>query len=121
MTEKEIERMLKPRFEVIADYPGSNHKVGAILYPPSEMYIEHFKQYPHLFTELKWWEKRSKKDLPKYVSHKGNVYKVDKWNLNEPPAFIALLENGRWCYYDSIQPATEAEYEKGRGNERKSS
>lgn len=116
MTEKEqIEKLLLPRFEVIADYPNSQYKVGDILDGAQAIVLaDNFRKYPHLFRELKWWEKRGASELPEYFNYKGSIFKVKKWNLKDEQGWIVLSEGGNWYYRDSIQPATEAEYEKGK-------
>lgn len=116
MTEKEqIEKLLLPRFEVIADYPNSNWSIGEIITDAGEFSTKHiYRKYPHLFRELKWWEKRGASELPEYFNYKGSIFKVKKWNLKDEQGWIVLSEGGNWYYRDSIQPATEAEY-KGEG------
>lgn len=89
------EELLKPRYEVIADYPNSPFEVNKIIemtrkskrFPlfgdnniedwetwidgkngGSTCYsINQFIPYPHLFRKLEWWEKRDRDDLPEYV------------------------------------------------------
>lgn len=85
---------MKPRYKVIADYPGSEFKVGAIMIfiekfmhrtdgtAKSIRYSDVFKsgnaiimvsgpnaihQYPHLFKPLAWWEEREVGDMPGYI------------------------------------------------------
>lgn len=95
--------LLKPRFEVIADYPGCSYEVGEILEPDdsgelhsktagyswtiSSVKEKTVGKYPHLFRPLQWWETRDEKDMPEYVRcHTdkssllyGHAYKVTEW------------------------------------------
>ncbi len=119
------EELLIPRYIVIDDYPGSIFKIGTIItldnlklpkwYHPDFNYkeqrffnyIEDFNKYPKIFKKLFWYENRSEKDLPKYISVANYFYKVKKYISN-----VAYLEN----YYKEyelgyyIKPATEEEF-----------
>lgn len=135
MTEKEqIERMLLPRFEAIADYPHSPYKVGQIIdgeegiligtyYYDYEAGTETFEeggnlfsQYPHLFREIPWHSWLILEALPVYVRNNNNgiVQKVELWAYDHGRASFKNAEGELW-YVDEVTPATEAEYEKGRG------
>ncbi len=87
------EELLKPRYEVIADFPDSKIPVGTILqleYRPNNGNVwgteiegtpgiwdeGYIKDYPHIFKELGWWEKRSLDEMPEYVSMQLNEGKV---------------------------------------------
>lgn len=89
--------LMIPRYEVVADYPDSEFKVGDIIefaYKrckpfcfTEEAKIEYwftdfidrgkkgstsyciltFEPHPHLFRHLQWWEKRNIEDMPQYV------------------------------------------------------
>lgn len=81
------EDLLKPRFEVIADYPFNPHQLGSVLEAihtsihqtttsyrnefgdivQQEQYCNHsdFEKYPHLFRKLNWWENRTIDQMPK--------------------------------------------------------
>ncbi len=77
------EDLLRPRIEIIALTPWDNKEtqIGDIIqmgilskYFHIEslnefriLTLDDVKQYPHLFREMKWWEKRVLEDLPKYV------------------------------------------------------
>lgn len=84
------EELMKPRFKVIADYPGSHFGDNQVLnlnYNNREglweyTWAEHdgmydiseasLKEYPHLFRPLQWWEERDVKDMPEYVKWTKN-------------------------------------------------
>lgn len=77
------EALMKPRYKVIADYPCRPHPIGHILEFSGDHYdsqslfrlpgSDHrypekkFKEYPHLFQSLQWWEDRELHELPEYV------------------------------------------------------
>lgn len=91
------EELLKPRYKVIADWPGrsnsslsemvigyvallskearhpvSNNLLSEKLVWQSEngmrsVGVGFFDLYPHLFQPLHWWEDRNPEDLPKYL------------------------------------------------------
>ena len=113
--QNEIEKLMRPRFEVIAPYPNCTHKVSDIIEGiHAETLAEHYRQYPHLFRELKWWEKRTEDEMPKFVKSKdGDVCKVRYWLLNGSVAYKAEDNFSIWFISDEL-PATEAEY-KGEG------
>ena len=80
--------LLRPRFEVIADYPNpKNHpyfEVGEFVDTITEEDIEYFTKYPHLFRKMSWWENRDVKDMPMYVMHHDKtIYKIKCWNLEQ--------------------------------------
>lgn len=81
--EDKVQKLLQPRFEVIADYPGSVFNVGQILvqdesheddfWTGEQLYTDRYpKQYPHLFRPLSWWERRDPKLIEgvKYLMNK---------------------------------------------------
>jgi hypothetical protein len=108
-----IENLLKPRFEVIRDYPNNPEKIGSILYS------ENLEQFPHLFRKMEWWEKRKKNEMPLFVKSNFVEYKVRKiisWNkkiqgiLDEKNGagknIVADVKIKQYGYL----PATEEEY-----------
>lgn len=90
--------LLKPRYEVIADYPNSPHGVGDILeqygdslnsYRLGDM-VYHNRQpedYPSIFKKLQWWEHREGSEMPTHVKFlkdiqgipAGTVRIVNRW------------------------------------------
>jgi len=64
------EELMKPRWKVIADYPGSDYHIGEILdrdwgwVGDDEIGFKHqVSHYPHLFKKLEWWEDRTLDEL----------------------------------------------------------
>jgi hypothetical protein len=121
--------LMKPRYEVIADYPGSPFNIGDIFktrYGGScgqvaDVYMQFGDDkiipvdgYPEIFRPLAWWEKRELEDLPKYVKYEdGSVEQVSQWTLgrnNVPVTFTVIGEKGHIMFHPLILPATEAEY-----------
>jgi len=126
-----VEDLLKPRYKVIADYPGSDYHIGEILdrdwgwVGNDEVgFKHHISHYPHLFKKLQWWEDRDEKDMPEYVkftiSSKTDYFKILKWNMKEKFGYINPEFNWQGCsltqwgptygYY----PATKEEYENNK-------
>ena len=66
MTNKEL---LIPRIMVNIPYPNSPFKVGDIRTCADNQHgdINYYRQFPHIFKELKWWEERKVEDMPQYV------------------------------------------------------
>lgn len=90
-----IEELLRPRFEVVADYPNNPWEVGTIFtYDKDQAQIltDRFERgiyktirenspridsmviaignigkYPHIFKPCPWWQHRDIKDMPEYV------------------------------------------------------
>lgn len=101
------QELLKQRFEVIADYPNSDFKIGDILQAyffqtsKSGMYTyvtnleeplkgkslkkELVEEMPHLFKKLNWWEHRKLEDMPKKVmslaDDQKSTYKIEEWDM----------------------------------------
>src|SRR5690349_7618856 len=91
------EELLKPRFRVIADYPASRFEIDEVLmldendrwHDYDAINVDgdfHPKSYPHLFSELRWWEGRNKEDMPEYILiiktkwyKSGHIVKVSEW------------------------------------------
>lgn len=127
-----VEQLLKPRRKVIADWPENNSwSVGDILeFKVCEhgYYHEHwygsqktvwyenyaprpkhsFDTYPHLFKKLDWHEERKAEDMPKYVKHNGEVYKIHHWD--ETATLGWSEESCKDIPVKYSMPATEQEY-----------
>jgi hypothetical protein len=118
--------LLKPRFEVIADYPNNQFgKIGTILdrnwaeYPndnENEKPIWRISDFPNLFRKLQWWEKRTREELPTFIKSATKVVKP-KWEFIEwagKEYWQANKDNGLPITFyfdlDLFEPATEAEY-----------
>lgn len=83
------EELMKPRYKVIADYPGCPFKVGQVLEKVKTVSGKWFVRgmfyqpddYPANFKKMQWWEERKPDDMPEYIkfAHSGAVYKISKW------------------------------------------
>jgi hypothetical protein len=75
MTEQE--RLMVPRWEVIADMPFNHFTVGQIVTDINIIEGYRFSKYPHLFRQLSWWEHRKEEEMPWYFKHTsgGDIYK----------------------------------------------
>ena len=128
------EQLLKKRYKVIADWPKNDDcNVGDILelsaeYGGEQLYrfgeaqslwsVSDFKQYPHLFKELQWWEDRKPEDMPEYLSGLKSIRKAISYeyhggtlddNKTEYPS-VLFEGDSVWCPIWMFQPATESEY-----------
>jgi len=110
------EQLLQPRYQVLADYPGSTYRIGDIISCESADLDKFCKKYPAIFKKLGWWQLREFWRLPAYVKHtqKPNVSKVRRWDAfditNEK---VALYDHGdhlNYGYLPYLLPATEQEY-----------
>jgi hypothetical protein len=88
------EQLLKPRFEVIADYPDCKFKIGDILNQDGVLYDHKEPQtielnpalYPHLFQKLNWWEHRKAEEMPKRLICKAiegdtEILEIEEWDM----------------------------------------
>lgn len=122
------EDLLKPRYKVIADWPGVAGKVkpGQILSLDDEFIPDLYwcggedftedklKDYPHLFKKLFWWEERAVEDLPKYLKwqNNGKVRKVKEYHIWADGYTVQVeFDGGRRRYLKKEwSPCTEEEY-----------
>ncbi len=83
--------LLKPRFEVIADYPKSIFKIGEITNGTDLIYCDpdgpKYSDYPHLFRKMNWWEKRNIEDMPKKlicraIQNDKEVMDIKEWDMD---------------------------------------
>jgi hypothetical protein len=89
-----VEDLLRPRYKVIADYPGSQYRIGnVVIYNPNrDVSVESFEswlsRFPVVFRRLEWWEDREENEMPEYVKliednypaiEIGTVIKVAEW------------------------------------------
>lgn len=117
-----VERLLQPRYKVIADYPNSDFEIGFILYSDKNGFFYEYgdngrwsvkpEKYPHIFKKLEWYEERKVEDMPEYVKElsEDSIKHVAKWKIDsEKDAYYA--ENGSYFVsaFNTI-PATEQEY-----------
>jgi hypothetical protein len=99
-----VEQLLKPRYKVIADYPGSQWKVNQVIektkYMNGRWYVKGSlhdpDDYPAIFSRLEWWQERKLEDMPEYVRYaeNGMVAKVDHFDLETTSAWFMYLEGG---------------------------
>lgn len=71
------EKLIKPRWKVIASFPDSEYKVGDIEDRDWSKYVNgedesdgvlwRISDFPHLFKHLEWWEDRKIEEMPKYL------------------------------------------------------
>ena len=117
LTESEkVEQLMRPRYKVIADYPGNNMAVGKILtfeWHAENQRIElcfYYDKYPHLFRKLEWWEQRTPEEMPEYVKEAdGTVHRITTWAWSDfYKVFYDLGKPILWS--NRCTPATEQEY-----------
>lgn len=61
---------MAPRYEVIADYPGSRYKIGELVNEHPEFGFDIFPypaKHSHIFRLVMWWEFRVEANMPKFV------------------------------------------------------
>ena len=123
------EELMRPRFKVIAPYPGSNtyFEVGEIFEwseghdqyvifrgPENSTGFEKYtvEKYPHLFRKLKWWEERKVEDMPEYVKNKfGRVYKINEVSESGNRfKYVGGDQTHFSLHFDGTTPSTESEY-----------
>lgn len=120
------EELLRPRYKVIADYPGNTFDVGTVLYKMNKthgwlspcnninigMHIEAAKKYPHLFEPIPWYADRKPEDMPEYVKGARSVKKLLQTECHSDK-YPSLLFEGEtiWAPAWMYQPATKEEYD----------
>ena len=134
------EEFNKPRYEVIAEYPGMGivgHKLrkgdiiedsGVLAYSPefnAQPSKYEMSQYPYLFRRLKWYERRTMEEFAslrfvKFIKDHywrvGDVVKVESfmWDLASletvKPKIIGFKYRYNESSFDYIVPATEEEF-----------
>lgn len=94
------EELLKPRFEVIADYPYCPVKVNEQLEKVTETlfivsktgenanvwHLSEIEKMPHIFRKMNWWEKRNIEDMPKRLICKAipndtEIMEIQEWDM----------------------------------------
>ena len=134
------EELLKPRWKVIADFPGNTFYVGEIIEIPSQYILQQIvlqgnnyqsvdldinpSFYPAIFKKLKWWEERKEEDLPKYVLWKptNTIMKVSIYEKDYESNILRIFSIPRtnifgkygkdWGWIIHTEPSTKEEYEK---------
>lgn len=131
---KEEKDLLKPRYKQISSFPFFGtpflRQKLALRFIVGKIFVmdivdedgsstsdgsygeDFFKDYPHLFKRLEWWEERAKEDLPEYIKGKttGHLYQVKEYHYLDTEEGMALTINGRWRILRDMQPATLEEY-----------
>jgi len=137
---KTVEELLRPRYKVIADYPGSDFNIGCIIEFDCQTYffgtldwqsalvilpngssgiygIGMFEPHPHLFRQLQWWEDREESDMPEYVRlREGKIVKIKNHFIEQDSKYKRCWFSYFGPTYNYIElyakasPATEQEY-----------
>lgn len=82
------EKLLEPRFEIIADYPNNYlGNVGDILDNRQWSSVWELYNFPHLFKKLNWWEHRKSEDMPKKLICKAipndtEIMEIESWDMD---------------------------------------
>jgi len=118
------EELLKPRYKVVADYPGNSYyPIGKIIIIPTDSYAINenghpvfycdFHEYPHLFKSLAWWEERSDDDMPGYVKSKGGkVFEVFSYIRDfEEMYIVGEINKCKRVNTKNYLPSTKEEYD----------
>lgn len=95
-----IEQLMQPKYEVIADYPEQKDSIGFIYEGDgwSKFWWNEMERCPAIFRKLQWWEHRKPEEMPEYVkTESGIVVPVNEW--------VAVQ-----FYTADILPATAEEY-----------
>lgn len=123
-SQQQIDRLMMPRYEVIANYPNSPWRLNQVINGQTfniagEEKI-HCADYPSIFKKLQWWEHRGESEMPQYVKYAatGRVCKVDNFDLETTSSWFMYLENEIHPYcpggtaLDGTHwlPATETEF-----------
>lgn len=135
---KTIEEILKPRYKVMIDYPGSNFPLGEIIEfhdKKSNMCsidgipdfiskphtvrngctamhsIRFFELYPQVFHKLLWWEFREADDMPEYVkTNNSEVYKFKNKTAEFQIECDGKSGNNYFRHLSFLNPATQEEF-----------
>lgn len=121
------EELLKPRYIVIADYPGSeqSNQIGKIYQSDecSARWLNEMSHYPHIFHKKSWWEHREESEMPRYLKLRKEkyddygpgisktIFKVYKW-VNASAQIDEENEYDTLSNYElDFELATKEEYE----------
>jgi len=125
MTQEQVEKLLQPRYKLIADYPSNIDDTGTVYeIDLSDGYGIDFemtcKKYSHLFRKLEWWEEREVSEMPEYLkdTSDGIVYKVEyrARGTNNIEYRIGIS----WIslhFGTHVKPATEQDYLNYKNNQ----
>ena len=97
---------MKPRYEVILDYPQSNINpfvMGDLLIEngihftrqerAKSIHKDEIIKYPKIFRPIQWWEKREAADMPEYVKYAktGEVKEVSYFDFETTSSWFMYL------------------------------
>lgn len=127
-----IAELLLPRFVQRINYPKQAFKAGhiyvkdALSLESDEDWCAWYKEFPEVFTQIKWWRYRNPEDMPLFLKTKNGCFKIDKWGTNmfgDPTPYITKEIDDEevkrnqyisvdWHFRDTnnILPCTEEEY-----------
>jgi len=119
------EELLKPRWKVIADYPGALFEIGYVIaaYENGVAYIVEGDSYsmndfPALFKKLEWWEERKMEDMPEYIKYVTGTFYKHLYKLENGRMYFNQELHDHWIGWLPIdktfslyEPATKEEYE----------
>lgn len=121
------ENLLKPRYKVIADYPGSRYKIDRIISEREGLKDydapNDFDKYPAIFKLIEWWEERKEEDMPDYVKWNevgymgsknqlaGLIEKVTEVQKYGPTWLFQVNSQINAIRAEYFLPATQTEYE----------
>lgn len=131
---QEVSELLKPRVRCKGTgkfhFPGSGFEAGEILDVAQDgarlVSIKtgtsvdwlKYKNYPHLFEEIPWWEDREVSEMPEYVKNSHGVIKIDKHfkmlsltGKEEYEQWSHFIYGDNSSNYTFYQPATKSEYD----------
>lgn len=129
---KTVEELLKPRYKVIADYPGNQNPIGTILKTFNcwhdftiKFWCKSNDKYPHLLQPLPWWSDRELGDMPEYLKiikspmltaqylSPGDIVKAHKHfscSQGKHNKMGCQIFGDDFCSYGNTIPATGEEY-----------
>lgn len=122
----DYEELMKPRFKVIADYPGNMFRVGEILeateFPKRwagekfNLNNNHPSEYPKIFMELHWWEERKDEDTPQYLKRPKNGVVFEPYHIDIETGYYYEDEKeynaNDYSQLSDVLPATESDYQE---------
>ena len=112
--QNEIEKLMRPRYEVIADYPNNPFTQNQVLvveewmgnywyneHGEAEVKVSDMESMPHLFREMEWWEGVAESEMPKYLKNKfsSQVLEVDRYHFNESKQAFVYFKNREFVEY----------------------
>jgi len=129
------EKLLIPRYKVIANYFHSPYEIGDYLENVTDFRFvvtkhcniqslastESLDKMTHLFKKLEWWEERKIEEMPKYVKIMSYIRpctnNINNFELKTNQIFMPekwglhCFEIGNWvCSVSLVVPSTEEEY-----------